>query len=477
MTNSEERFNNKHFRDVLARYETSKDTPENMFFDVDDIMDIAEYYNFMGDMEKARTAADTAAKLYPHSSMVLTLQARLAMFCDNDIAKAKHYACLIEKEGCEDLEYYYLKAEIMIAEDDIDGAEKYLESKLTMLDGDDLADYLLEVPTIFLDYRLPELAQKWLVRSSEKDEFDYRETEARIAFQTEDYAKSETLFKKLLEEEPFSTSLWNTLASSQYMNGHLAESLESSEYAIAINPNDAEALLNKARTLAAMYKFEDAAHFYERYLKLYPHDVPVRSMYAVTLVATGDFDNALTNLYMAKSQCTDPTMMPDLIKQIAYLLPKKGRTEDALALVKNAEADGTIDHTSQLLAKGRIYVETDDYARANDCFLEAFISSNHDMQTYLEVSMAYYEKDHINEALQTLLAGLSFNPLTKRGFAYLADCYRQTGRTKEFLETLKLACKYNPLEAKEVLGEFFPDDMDPADFYDYAVKKTHGKKP
>ena len=377
--------------------------------------------------------------------MVLILQARMALFSDFDIDKARHYAQLIEQQGCEDMEYFYLKAEMLLFEDYIYEADSYLESKIPLLDGEDLEDFYLDVAFIFLDYRLPEYAKAWLDRSNEKDDPDYLEAEGRIAFLMEDYDKCETIFKKLLENEPFAVTLWNTLASAQFLNGRLVESIDSSEY--------------------------------ERYLTQVPNDSSVRAMYAVALIAYGKYDEALSNLYQAKDTCTDKSLIPEIVKQLVFVLSKKGQTDEAFAVVDEAEKNGHIDHLDRLLNEGRLFLDIKEKERAGDRFVEAILESKHSMGIYMEVAIAYYVNDAFLETIKTLTSALFYNPHEKRGYSYLADSYRQYGMKQEFLDTLKLACENNPLEVKEVMCDMFPIDMDPRDFYDYALKKFNGDKP
>ena len=476
MTNSEQRFNSKEFKEVLGRYEAAQDKPDTaLFLDVDDILDIAEYYNSKGDMDAAERAADFAHHLYPHSPAVLALLARMAIFRYGDIAKAKQYARQIEEEGEEDLEYFYLKAEIMIAEDNIDEADRFLEAKMSLLDGDDLADFLLDVPELFLDYRLPEMAAKWLARSDEKDSFDYKEIEGRIAFLNEDYKKSERIFKELLEDEPFSPSLWNTLATSQFMNGHVPESIESSEYAIAINPNDAEALVSKARGLAMVSRFTEAADFYRRYLRQYPKDLYIRLLYSVVLIALNEYDKALHNLYYAlHHNVSDKGLTVDIVKEISYVLTQKGQYGDAMKLLEDSVESGDIDHITHMIAEGRVLLALGQLKQAADCFADALINNRHAMFTYLEVATSYYEREMYEEAYKTLLAAFAHNPTERHGLAYLADCCRLTGRQGEYLKVLELVCRTNPLEAKEVFASVFPKDVDPKDYYAYALKQQGG---
>jgi tetratricopeptide (TPR) repeat protein len=54
------------------------------------------------------------------------------------------------------------------------------------------------------------------------------------------------------------------------MHGNIRDSIQSSEFSIAINPDDAEAILNKANGLFSLGNYHDAREFYRRYAQLYP---------------------------------------------------------------------------------------------------------------------------------------------------------------------------------------------------------------
>ena len=43
-------------------------------------------------------------------------------------------------------------------------------------------------------------------------------------------------------------------------------------------------------------------------------------------------------------------------------------------------------------------------------------------------------------------------------------------KDEEFLYYLKEACERNPEEAKAILGEYFPEDLNPKDYYNYALE-------
>ena len=244
MNNKDNKFNNKAFTELLNKYKAVQESDESVFFDLDDLVDVSDYYYEEGDLQKAKQAAQYAMRLYPGALKPIAILTRMAMLNDNNVELAKQLVAMADDKN--DIEYYYLQAEIMIMEERIDEADQYLEAKLHVIDDDDLSDFLIEVPTLFLDYNLPELAQKWRLRTDEKQSADYQTLEAKVAYSEGNYQKSETILHRLLDDEPFSTELWNCMASSQFMLNKVQESMESSEYAIAINPHDKDALLNKA---------------------------------------------------------------------------------------------------------------------------------------------------------------------------------------------------------------------------------------
>ena len=56
------------------------------------------------------------------------------------------------------------------------------------------------------------------------------------------------------------------------------------------------------------------------------------------------------------------------------------------------------------------------------------------------------------------------------GFSYYAICSKLMKSEDEFKKALRLACRMNPAEAKEVLGDRFPDDVPPESYYDYYLE-------
>ena len=219
MDNKETYFNSNEFRELLQRYEHSLQIGRQEYFESEELTDIAEFYYKDNRMDEAISVLDYAIHLHPGAAMPLVFRGRMALIDGNDVELARHYVDMIVDRL--DLDCLYLQAEIMIAEKDVDGADRFLRDNLERIDEDDVPDYILDIAMLFVDYGLPDKAAEWLERSDETDLMDYREVKARIAFAHGDYDQSEQIFEKLLDEDPYSGRYWNSLASTQFMSNRI----------------------------------------------------------------------------------------------------------------------------------------------------------------------------------------------------------------------------------------------------------------
>ena len=58
------------------------------------------------------------------------------------------------------------------------------------------------------------------------------------------------------------------------------------------------------------------------------------------------------------------------------------------------------------------------------------------------------------------------------GYSYMALCCQALGLADEFADNVKKACEVNPQEARIVLGELFPAELEPEDYYQYLISNN-----
>ena len=223
-----EYFNNEEFKEILKQYEESVKSGGRIYMDADDLADIAAYYHFNNREDKAKEALEA-----------------------KDFDTVERYATKIE--ALDSLEAIYLHAEVLIQKNDVDKADSaLLEFYNNEVPAEERTDYIKDVVELYLEYHQFIKAFEWIARITGSQSDGFKELMARTLFGLGKYKDSEKLFNELLDKNPYSTSYWNALAGIQYMKEDYNAALTSSEYAIAIDPNDADGLMSKANTLYTM---------------------------------------------------------------------------------------------------------------------------------------------------------------------------------------------------------------------------------
>lgn len=463
-------FNGKEFKSILAEYEESEKTGQPVFLDADELTDIAEYYHSRGQLDRAVGVIDFATQLHPGATAPLIFKARVALLKQDNPELAEQIAEEIADKA--DLDYYYIKAEIMIAEDHVEEADSYLEDKMLVIDDDDREDYILDVVALYCDYELMDKANAWLQRAEETDTLDYKELMGRILMGKGKYAESERLFNELLDQNPYSTLYWNHLASSQLMNNHLQDAITSSEYSIAINPEGDEALLNKANALYNLGNYEQALDYYERFTRLRPDEDTGEMYQGITLLSMNRLEEAVEHLKKAERLSTDASPNHvEICQELAFTLSRLHHMDEALMYVGMTDTL-VCDHQEMMVLRGHVYLENGMHEEAQHCFSQAVNESEASPHIYLRIAISVYDNGYSRLAFKMFT--ILFNSVGddwNEGYSYLALCCKDMGRRKDYLKYLSKACEVNPTEARSVLGEYFPPEMPPEEYYNYETKQ------
>lgn len=470
MDNRENYFNSQEFHDLLSRYESSLQDGSPYLFSSEELTNIAEYYYNSGDPQKSSDTLDYALSIYPHATLPLVSKARIALIDEKDASKARHFAELVENPY--DLDCLYIKAEIMLSEGHTTDADALLQDAIDHIDDDDIADYILDVATLFVDYNDADHAQLWLDRSDDFDLADYKELKARIAYIKGKYEQSAQIFEQLLDEDPYSGYYWNSLASSQLMNNHFNDAITSSEYSIAINPNDEEAIFNKANALFSLGNYEEAMKYYERFNKLCPEDGTGTMFVGNCLLNMGHADKALTYYEKALAYFeSQGARMFDITQCLIFCYAELKEYDKVMTCLDKAMAMPEVNRPDLLVIRGHIMLEKGNIKEAINNYMEALKESAYSHYIFFRIAISVYDCGYISIAYRMFKSYIGMHgDEGDEGASYLAYCCLKMGRDNEYLKYLKLATTINPIEAQKVLGNLFPANMSPNDYYDYALQ-------
>ena len=438
----EEFFKSEEFQDLLKRYESSVEEGNPLFLDSDDYVDIADYYNYTGNYDKAEELVDRGLEYYPNDTLLNVFKARQAL-ADNDFELAEKYAETIEDKDAPD--YHYLKAEIMIAKGQKDNADDYLVDLLSDMPTDELADYIKDVANLYLDYDNDGKAYEWMMRSQDDKTDDFKELMGRALLGIGKYKDSQKMFNELIDQDPYSTKYWNALASAQYLDQDYNAAVTSSEYALAIDPKDPQGLLSKANGLYQLGNYKDAIEFFTRYLDV-----------------AEDIDN---------------DTLVHIFEEMALSYSEIGNTEEALKTLDET-SDLECDANAIKVVRAHILLTAGRNDEAAELFGQAVLNSNADPDIVVRCVVSMLDNGLVEESYTSFKAFLSEdkNRNIRTGHAYMALCCYELGKDKEFLKYLNKSVEYNPVEARTVLGSLYPKDMQPSEYYEKKKKNLKNKK-
>lgn len=466
-------YESPEFKEKFQLYENAQASGTSVYLEPDDLTDIAEYYHILGNIDACKNTVDYAIKMFPGATMPLVFRSRVALLMEHDVALAEEYAEMIDDKA--DLEYLYLKAEIMIVDDRAEEAETFLRDAYEELDDDeDKADFLIDVANLYADYELMEYAQQWLSLSEEYDSTDYKELQGRIAMGLGDYEESNRIYNELIDRNPYSFTYWNQLASSQLLHNEIMESIQSSEFALAINPDDEDATLNKANGLFNLGNFEEACKYYERFTKISPNSEVGEMFLGISLINLNRTEEGVEHLKKAESLADAfSEYLHDIYVELAYSLTALGKHEDAMEYIEKISQLDDCDPYETDVLKGNVHLQKGETAEAMKCFQHAVTTSNGSPRVILRIGICIYDNGYYSlayDVFHLLLDDASDE--WKDGWSYLALCCMLLSRKDEFVYAVRKACQQNPVEAKMVLGEIFPENLSPDDYVNY-LKENH----
>ena len=469
MSDGTEYFDSKEFQEILKQYEASIKSGHPIYMDADDLADIADYYQYQGKPEEAENAIQLAIQFNPEAVGPLLYKAREALN-RNDFQTAKAYA--VQVKAVDELEYLYLQGEILICEGKTEEADELFRQHFKEVPPDEHIDFVYDVANLFSEYNNHEKAFEWVARSKGDDSEDFKELMARTLFGLGKYEDSSKIFNELIDQHPYSKRYWNALASAQFMNEDYTGSITSSEYAIAIDPNDPESILSKANGLYNLENFEEALNYFERYTDKMECDEFGYLHQGTCLINLGRNEEALERLKKAEEVAeSDSPYLPEIYQELAFAYSEQKQTETALKYVDKTKTLDC-DHIDMEVVRGHILLANKRLEEAEQTFKNAIIMSGNAPKTMLRIMVSLYDNRLVTASYKLFkkffeYVGNDWND----GYAYMALCCWDMNNVEEFLYYLAKAVERNPKEAKLVLGHLFPDGMKPTEYQTYIEEK------
>lgn len=455
-------YNTQEFKELLNKFEQYLETQSYTYMDAEELTNLAEYYHINGQLDKGWKAIDLALNIFPGATLPLAFKARYALIYEEDIKKAKELAAQITDKT--DLEYRFINGEIMIAEDKADKADKYFAEYEDMSD-----DYKLDITNIFNDYGQYERASKWLKTVEDKETDDYKELYAQILVGKGMLEEGENLYNQLIDNNPYSSPYWNQLATTQMMRNHIQESITSSEFSIAINPNDSDAVLNKANGLFSLGNYKEAVKYYGQHARLCPDSETGPLFQGLCFINMIEIPKAVSCLEEAEQRAKTPKAFSEIYQELAYAHSSLGHVKKALSYIAKAKKTPCDPHQMEVL-RGHVYLQNNYMEKALKEFEKAITGSHADRNILMKIAVSGFDCGYQRAAYNILYKLLkTADDDWTDGYAYLARCSYELNKMSTYKWAVGKAVEKNPEEARYVLNDLYPDGTEPEDYLNTEI--------
>lgn len=473
----DEYLDSDDFRALLSDYEMMVESGQPIFMDADDLTDIAEYYDCIGEYKKSDDVIGYARSIAPDATSPLEFLAHRAIN-DGNLDEAQGYIDAIDDE--DDPEYQYLKVEMQLARGNVDEANKIVDSYFCELDEEDQNDFSYDIAHLYANYEYFKTAKGWFDMVEREDSDEYLELQSRIAYGLGDYDLCIDTINKLIDKNPYSGKYWNVLSQAQIAMGKVSDSITSSEYALAIDPNDISSLYTKALGLINNDNNEEAIKCLKKALDIDPNSYDVLERLSSCYVEEDDLLSALPYALRAveasKGYANENS---EAYKTVILIYSSLNRPHEAMSAIKQAEKEGLADVLETEVLRGYVYLNSNKQKEANAAFKRAFNKSKDVPHTTILVIMALQDTGYYDVAYylgKDFIASDDGTQYYDYAYAYMAFICIHLKKVKEAVNYLKIATYRAPKLVTVLMQTTLPKDLLVGDYYEYLKKQIKNKQ-
>ncbi len=235
-------MSSNRLKELVARYESIQSGGgESLYFDTDEIVEIAEHYEAGDDFAKVLQVVEFGLMLHPGSDVLKLKQAKALLFLER-IDEVHTLMGTILDEG---VEATLIRAELQYFDNDSEAGHRLL---LSLLNHKEVwEDECFDALDIYIHYNHFEGMEEFVARAEARlpdPRGLWREVAAAYE-ETDNHAAAVKFYNRLLDRDPYSFIDWFALAKVEAMARRYDQALEACDFALAIQENDESVLLFK----------------------------------------------------------------------------------------------------------------------------------------------------------------------------------------------------------------------------------------
>ncbi len=422
-----ETFNNPN--SLIKKYEETKSIGKNKYFDVDEFVEIIDFYYFEQKFKKAYTAVEDGLKIHPGAYDLLLRKSRVLIEFKQYDQAIKILKYLLSQDSSE-TEIYLLLGFAYTEKNKFSKAEQYFLQLLKLTDDlDDKLIFLRNIAQIYFNKKNYSIAYKYyqiIHRLNPKDSNVLYDMAFCLERQNRN-KESKDLYIKYLQKNPFSKTGWYNLGVVYTKLEELNKAIEAFDFALSIDPEFSSAIYNKAHILFRLKQYQKSIDCYRKILKLENKNPSALFFIAKNYIELKKYRTAAKYLKQALRRIPAFPQAWFEIGRIYFLNKKFNKSKN---FVLKAIRQGEIN-SEYLKLLGKNYIHLKQYNKAAKALHIATLSNPFDDEIWYLYSEVHELKGNIQKAIEILSSAKDFiiNKITYT--LRLAKLYFISGQTQK----------------------------------------------
>lgn len=372
----------------------------------------------------------------------------MAFFYKNDLDKAINYFDLAIQNDPKAADAYYMKAETFMRKGYFHEAIEFAREAVKIAPfKSSRAHYLIggllkvsafkdfkvtakshfEVLLSFLTLPFDTKAQKQTIRKLSYFKFMPTLLKGFIMAQLKGPEKALEVYQSAVEKAPGFVHLYCIIGDIYYVLGRFEEAICEYKLAIWLDSLNIIAYRSLCRVYEELGDYDSAADIYKKLIVIQPYLAEYHSNLANIMYLKGDILNAVAEYQNAITINPKAGWTSIVSQTLGYVFQEN---------VKNLDA-------------------------AISAYQTAFILTPKDIDIYINLGSAFYEKGEYNNALAVYRQAIELEPHNAKIYCNLGYLYWGKGQLEEAIKTYETAIKYDPEYdiAYNNLGVIYLDDL------------------
>ncbi len=391
---------------LVKKYEQTKTAGKNKYFDVDEFVEIIDFYYFEQKFSQAYTAVEDGLRIHPDSYDLLLRKSRILIEFKQYDQAIKILKYLLAQDSSE-TEIYLLLGFAYTEKNKFSKAEHYFMQLLKLTDDlDDKLIFLRNIAQIYFNKKNYSIAYKYyqiIHRINPKDTNVLYDMAFCLERQNRN-KESRDLYIKYLQKNPFSKTGWYNLGVVYTKLEELNKAIEAFDFALSIDPEFSSAIYNKAHILFRLKQYHKSIDCYRKILKLENKNPSALFFIAKNYIELKKYRTAAKYLKQALRRIPAFPQAWFEIGRIYFLNKKFDKSKN---FVLKAIAQGEIN-SDYLKLLSKDYIHLKQYNKAAKALHIATLTNPFDDEIWYLYSEVHELNGNIQKAIEILNSAKDF---------------------------------------------------------------------